>query len=620
MPRKKRIAIIVTFITLLILIISGILAFLYLKTDAFKSKESLFAKYLIQNFNAIEILKNEDNLGIENTLSTNKYISQIEGKIEYTENIGTSSENKDNSINGIKLKINSNVDKTNSYDYRDISIENDNEKMLGFEYLNQDQSYGIRLNGIQQFVSIENSDDEISQELGINNLEGLTSKINIDSLLNFTEEEKHTLINTYVGIIQSNVSSDKYYKQSNTLITVDNKDVQTNAYYIKLTLEEYNDLYIKILEQISKDNIILSRIDLIENEIKEKYSDYEQDESLREIFINSINDKIEEIQNNNIGNDEVKITVYENNMKTIRTSIELNKKKTIIDLYNDSSIRIDNIEVDDNTNEQIIKIEKTNNETESNIILEFEKIQDNEVINNMQLSYKQSFENNNLIKTIEVGMSNQNYEGILNIVENTQIVETFENQVTFDNDNVKLNDLQNEQIEAIKGVLNENIQVQFSNLFSVVSLEDCTKMLQNLGIIRKSSVQLPAEGGVTDIEKNRFNSQFEFFVSENLTSDNVKELIKTTENNFEDMKILTKNNEIQDLDTEKLENYSQESVEYKNNISELLIYIKQDSNNEEKQKNILDFVEDNNSNKYTVSIEYDENGLTRIIRIKIQED
>ena len=619
-PRKKRIAIIVTLIILVVLIICGILGFLYLKTDAFKSNETLFAKYLIQNLNTIEILKEEDNSQIQNTLNTNKYTSKIEGNIEYTENIGTSNENKNNSINNIKLKINSNVDKANSYDYKDVSIENGNEKVLGFEYLNQNQSYGVRLKGIKQFVSIENNDNDKAQELGIDNLEGLTSKIDIASVLNFSKEEKQTLKNKYLGILQSNISKDKYYKQSNALITVNNKDVQTNAYYLKITVEEYNNLIIKILEQIKQDEIVLAKIDLIENEIKEKDSNYDQNESLREDFIKSIDEEIEKIKDKNIGNDEVRIVVYENNSKTVRTSIEKNTNKINIDLYNGSSIKISNVEVSDNTNEQFIKIEKNNNETQSSILVEYEKLQDNEIVNDIKLNYQQTFENNKLAKTIKLGISNQSYEGILNIVEDTQVVQNFENEVTLDTDNVKLDDLQEEQVNTIKGILSQNIQSQLNALLSVVSLEDCSKMLQNLSMIKKTSVELPEEGEVTEIEKSRFNSQFEFFVSENLTTDNIKELIKTTENNFENMKIFTKNNEVQDLDMEKLEGSTQESDEYRKNISEILIYIKQNSNNEEKQNDVLKYLEKNNSNKYKVSIEYDDRGLTRIIRAKIQED
>lgn len=621
MPRKKRIVILVIFIILILLTIFGILGYLYLKTDAFKPKETLFAKYLMQNFENIDFLKVKNSSEIENVLNDNKYTSHIEGTIAYTENIGTSDENKDNEINNVGIKIDSSVDKTNKYDYKDISIEKENEKLARLEYLTQDEMYGVRLDGIQQFVSVKKDEkNPILDNFKIYNIEGLMSQIDTDSILSFTEEEKQTLSNTYIGVIQSNISSDKYYKQSKALITIDNKDIQTNAYYIKLTLEEYNNLYIKILEQIEKDEIILSKIDLLEKEIKEKYSEYESSETLREKFVNSIDDEIKNIENNNIGNEEVKIIVYESNMKTVRTSIEKSTEKTTIDIYNNSTIKIDNVKLGDHTKEQILKIEKTDNETQSNILLNYEELQDNEIINNLQFSYQQTFENNKLNKAVQLDISNEKYKGTFEIIDNTKIVNEFENQITLDSDNVNINELPQEQKDIINQILLENIQRQLSNVFSIVSIEDYTKMLQNLNILEKSSVQISDNTEVTEIERKRFNSQFEFFVSENLTSDNIKELLNIVENNFEDMKILTKSGQIEELDVEKSDSLSQNSSEYNKNISEILIFIKQNSKNEEKQEKALNFIEKNKNNKYNVSIEYDENGLAKIIRAKIQQE
>lgn len=620
-PRKRKIVILVSAILLVILIILGILAILYLKTDMFKSNETLFAKYMMQNLNAVEILKNEDTLEIDNKLNTNKYESKIEGTIQYTENIGTSAESNENNINKVKLKINSNIDRQENYHYKDISIGTDDEDLIKLEYLNEDQTYGVRLYGIQQFVSVEeNGSDEILKEFGIDNIQGLLAKIDYNSILSFTEVEKQSLIDTYVGIIQSNVSKDKYYKQSNTLITINNQDMQTNAYCMKLTIEEYNNLYIKILEQITKDEVILSKIDLVENEIKEKYPSYEQDKSLRETIINSINDKIEEIKDNNIGNEEVKIIVYENNMQTVRTSIEKSLNKTTLDLYNNSYIKIDNVELGEDENEQSIKIEKNNDETQSNESIEFKNIQDNEIISDIKINYQQILENEKINKNIELEISNAKYKGVLNIKDDIELVEEFENQISLETNNVKLNDLQKEQINSIKNIIDENIQGQLENLYSIADSKQYKKMLQNLGIIKKNTVEIPDKVEVTDIERKRFNSQFEFFISEDLTADNIKDLIKTAENNFDDMKILLKSGEIEDLDIEKTNSNYNGSFDYKKNISEILISIKEDSTNEDKKENVLKFVEDNSNNKYTVSLEYDDNGLVKVIRIKIQED
>lgn len=619
-PRKKRITILVVAIILIILILIGILTYLILKTDIFKSKETLFAKYLIQNFENVEFLNLDNNSEIKNVLNTNKYTSNIEGAIKYTENIGTSNENTDSKINDVGIKINSCVDKTNKYDYKDISIQKENNKLIGFEYLNQDEIYGIKLNGIQQFVSVKSDgENEENDDYQKYDIKKLTSEIDIGSILKFTEEEKKTLLNTYIGIIQSNISSDKYYKQPKALITIDNKDILTNAYYMKLTVEEFNNVYIKILEQFTKDEIILSKVDMIQEEIEKRNPYYEQDENLRDIIIKKINEKVEVIKNNNIGNEDVKITVYESNGKCVRFSIEKTTEKLTIDVYNDSTIKIDSMELSDYTKEQILVIEEKKSDNQLNLVVDYKMIQNNEVENELKLDYTQEFDNNKLDKTIQLEISNEKYKVAIKIIDNTKIVDEFDNKITFEDNNIRFDDISKEKKELISQVLEEEFQTQLSNLFSVVSLDDYKKMLQNIDILKKNSVEISNNGQISEIEKKRFNSQFEFFVSENLTMDNMIELLKTVENNFEDVKILTQNGEIQELNMKDIESL-EDKQKYEENISEILIYTKSNSKNEEKYKNILNFIEDNKNNKYTTSIEYDDNGLARVIRAKIQED
>lgn len=617
MARKKRIAILSALIALTVLIIIGILIVLYLKTDAFKTKETLFAKYMLQNFDVLEILKEDDNTEIENMLSENKYTTNLEGKIEYTENKGTSSESKNSGVNNVKIQAKGNVDKTNNYKYYDISVvnsnENSNEKLAGLEYLQQDDTYGIRLNDIQQFVTTKGDDSKTQMQ----SLDELIQKIDVKSILEFTDEEKQTLANTYVGIIQNNISKDKYHKQSNSLITVNEKDVQTNAYYVSVTLEEFNNLHIKMLEQLSKDEIILSKIDKIESKIKENNSDYSG--NLKDDFTQKINDKIKNIEDNNIGNDEVKITVYENKMKTVRTSIEKGTQKITLDFYNGSSAKLTTSEVKDVTTEQFIKIEKQNNQTQNNTVVEYKSTQDNAVKLDINLNIEQTVQSDDIDKEIKLEMSNDKTDAIAKISNKINIVQEFDNQVTLEKDVVDMDKLTEQQSNAINNVLKNNVQKQISNILSVASVNDYVKILQNLGLASKDTIKLPNEGEITDTERKRFNSQFEFFASENLTADNIKELLNTTEGNFEDMKVLLKTGEVQDLDIDKL-NSQKDGDEYKKNISEIVFYIKRNSNNEEKTKLAEQYLEKNKNDKYTVSIQYDSDGLVRLIRAKIQEN
>lgn len=615
MARKTRVAIITIAILVLVVTIIGILIFLYLETDAFKTNETLFTKYLAQNFEELDNLKNNNNSTTKSLLENSKYTSKIDGKIEYIENKDTSDENKKSSVNNIKLKINEQKDNQNKYKYYDMAIQNENEKLIGVEYIQTEGTQGIRLNGIQQFVSTQNEENEILKEFNIKTIDKLTSSIDIDSIISFSEEEKQTIKNNYMNILKSNISKDKYHKQSKALITVNNKDIQTNAYYISMTLEEYNNLYVKMLQQLEKDETLLAKIDAIEEQLKE----YNAEENLKDKIIEKINEKIKNIQDNNIGNDEVKITVYENNGKTVRTSIENGTDKLVLDFYNEASMKITQTKMEDIVKEKTIKIEKQKKDSKINTMIEYSNLEENQEKYNITLNYEETNQNNNIQKNIELSLANEKNEVDLKISDDINIVEEFENEITLDEDNVNFDKLGDEQKETIKSILEEKFQTQLSDFQAVTSTNDYKKILQNLGIIKKSAVELPSEGEISDTERKRFNSQFEFFASENLTSSNITELLNTATNNLGDIKVILKNGNVEDLDIEKVKS-SSESYEYKKSISEILFYIKRNSNNDEKAKNLEEYLKKESNNKYTVSIEYDNDGLTSLIRAKLQNE
>ena len=96
--------------------------------------------------------------------------------------------------------------------------------------------------------------------------------------------------------------------------------------------------------------------------------------------------------------------------------------------------------------------------------------------------------------------------------------------------------------------------------------------------------------------------------------------MQIVKNNFNDMKVILKTGEVEDLDLELLNSNGEESNNYKKNISEIVISIKQNSQNEDKLNDITEYLEIDKNNKYTVSLQYNDNGLVGLIRIKVQED
>ena len=475
MPRKRRILIITMISIVLLIAIIGILGYLYLKTDMFKSKETLFAKYLLQNGENVQFLNVQNDEKINKILENRKYESTLDAKVEYTEDAGTSNENKDNGINNVKLVINSNVDNSSDYNYKDISIQDENNNTLvGVEYLKDEKLYGLRLKDIVQFVSIEYDKDENKEETEDNEIYNKInefSNLDLNEIFELTETEKIALQNRYIGILRSNVSKERYAKQTNAIITLNNKDVKTNAYSIRLTTEEYNNLRIKILEQLSSDEIILEKINKLEEKVKEFDEDYE--ESFQDKFVSYLEDVIKKIQDNNIGNEEVKITVYENGMKTVRTSIEKNTEKLIVDMYNNSTIKVDSVKLGDTTLEKIFKIEKINDNNELQYNVNYTTLSNSDVLSDMKFSYKHSNDEKELKQKAIIEVANEANKATLTINNDIKYVNEFGNQVLFEDKNVRYDQIEGQQKEIIDQILLENVQNQLSKLFNVVNLDDC---------------------------------------------------------------------------------------------------------------------------------------------------
>ena len=159
MARKKRRMVIGLTILFLLIIILAILLTLYFTTDMFKSNKTLFEKYLLQGMAQISNLDDETHMNeLNQLLENNKEQNVLKGNITYEEN-----GQKDNVINNINLEITGQTDKKENYNYQDISLTDENEQTLyKAEYINDNNIYGLRLEGIKQFVStdLEKSTDE----------------------------------------------------------------------------------------------------------------------------------------------------------------------------------------------------------------------------------------------------------------------------------------------------------------------------------------------------------------------------------------------------------------------------------------------------------------------------
>ena len=308
-PRKKRRLILIVSIVLVILIMLTAFLLVYINTDMFKSNKTLFMKYLGQNVENMEEMYTQvgQKNDYENSLEQSKYTVNTQINVNNTENLGTTEENTDNIINQLNIVIEGQVDIANQYNYQHMNLYNGEESILGLEYIQDSNTYGIRFSDLfQQFLLVDNNNlQDLFNKLGYSDEEtsNIPNQIDLDQLslsqLEISNEEKEDLSNRYTEIIENSLSDKNFSKAQNQTIEIDGKSVQVNAYSVTLTKEQLNNLYLDILEQLKNDEIILGKLDTLQTTIQEinqllQNSDNTTNntENLRDTFTSEIDDII----------------------------------------------------------------------------------------------------------------------------------------------------------------------------------------------------------------------------------------------------------------------------------------------------------------------------------------
>lgn len=625
MPRKKRRVIVISIIVLLVLlfIIGGICIYLYLTTDSFKSNRTLFEKYLAQNFNVIQNFTQNKSNNIDNYLNNNKYTSNLSVDIKYTSdsentenntNETNNEETTENSINNLQLNINSQIDKTNQYDYKDIRLAYQTENVARAEYIKDNTLLGIRLDGIKQFVTIDNQDIEsLSNKADIsidtlNQIYLLSNHIDISELINFTEEEKETLIERYANIIDQNTEKESFKRNNKATIEVNGVQTIANGYYIETTKENFNNVLMKILEQIAQDEIILNKIDNIQSKLIEyNIIQNNEDINLRNEFINYINNYITEIKNKNIGNETHRITVYENNGQIVKTVIETQENTIEIDVYNNgTSVIIQNSKLENkNQTKNLIKLENGSQDNIQSLIIQYEEIENDIVKNNIQFETKKELQNNDIDGNINLIYELDGNKVEISATEFIERATEFEDKMELNEENnVTLNDLQEDQITNILNILSDNINNQINNITSKVSPDDLNLMLKELGFVQEDIFIEEEPVQVTEVERNRFNSQLTFFIGEDQEANNINLLLNSIAQSLEDATI---------------ENITNDRGEEK--LNQITLNITRNSQNDEKLQQVRNIITENNGETFDVTMSYDEETqLINRIFIKVHQE
>lgn len=506
---KSKKILIITLIIILVLAVAGtVFAYLFLATDTFKSDKELFAKYISQNSETLEKFTDLQTKKVyEGLKDEEKYESDTEIKATYSEGGEVS-----NPINNLSAKINIQKDNTEDYFYADGQISYGNEKYLEAEAIKDQEAYGVRFTDIvKQFVTVKNDSKlgEVAKDLGTDSVTLEKIMDVIDGKENATEEiiskeDVQKIKDKYMNIITNAVSNGTFSSNKDAKITYNNNTVSAKAYTVSLTSEQVEGMIVEILNNLKE-----------EDKIGEKYQD-----KINDIISNITDEK--EIP-------AVKITVYEQNKKTIRTAMEITSLAKITventDENNELKTKIQISCISTETTEEYnIEITKKTDENQENVEAVLSVTNGDDTY---QAGISNTLKNSDSeiqIKTI-FEYKKDILTAALNLNNNIILGDSFEKKQTLANNNYVLNDATAESrqkvITQLKQVVPEKMTTRMGLLMEAIGLK------QN----NVTETEKP-ESEMTQVDINKFNAKFEFFTGDEVTPENVKTLIGIAKENL----------------------------------------------------------------------------------------
>lgn len=475
MGRKKRILIItLSIITGLILIIGGILIYLNVATDIFKSPTELFYKYLYQNGSIASVF--DTNL-------LDRYYQRIEnnaynGKGELTVKTGLNDDSKsdtldfDNLMNDLKLSYTTKSNLAEKKQETEVTLAYKDEEQFKFNLMQDNNNYGIKSDEVvYKYLKLKNESlREIYGKLGIQNTQSIPNqfnKLDYNIYKNMNKEDKTRILSTYQNVLNKSILSNHYTKQANVNLTYNGQNIVTNAYTLTLTEEEVSSLKISLLETLMTDELTLKYI----------VQFLQLDSSYTVQIKQAIQEKIDELKrvqpetNNNI-----RITVYESKRQLLTTIVETpeatytidntisdtNQKVTIVKQSNDGNNIKSIITLDRNTSttNNSFKAEQisTTGETVTDRNAITINLNGNVDIENLELSIKLENVIGNKINEI-------NYSDKKEFTSNVDIE-------GLNNDNsVGLNEMTLEEINSLYKSIVERIQYLYNEKLQNISFD-----------------------------------------------------------------------------------------------------------------------------------------------------
>lgn len=339
---KKIVTIVIILVVLLIAV--GVGAVLYLKTDLLKSDQELFFKYLAQNLDVVDLYLQDPNKAGMDQIKGGTHVVNSNINFDLVSN-NSEIANQTTPPRNFSISYTKNADPVNDRDYSEAKVKYLTKELFTAKYAH-DRDYHV-LNGnnaittkdlFNIYLGVENNKlKELAQKLGVQDTSNVPNKIgnvSLTELLSLTQIEKQYVQNLLINVASSQISKNSYYHNKGITIEIDANKVETNAYGVTLTNEQYKNLVVAILNAVSNDetvlNIILQKVMLMDLET----------DLTTDTISKKIQETIKQINSNGF-TDGIKIQVHEAEGQLVRTQIETNSAQYYIIDYerNNNAIR-----------------------------------------------------------------------------------------------------------------------------------------------------------------------------------------------------------------------------------------------------------------------------------------
>lgn len=582
---KIKIIIIILIILMILTAVGG--AILYITTDMFKSSETLFQKYILQDIQNIaeimDVSKEEQNI---DELRKSDYKESTKAELKYLENENDEEEIYDITENGV-------IKKSEEASYRKISANYGDTELLSVELLKQNNTYGLRLaNLVQQFVSVENA--TLSYLVSSMGYDGkyFSEKLNgvdISGLLDFSNEEIEQLSTTYANIIFSDINKKNYSSNSN-IITLSNKDsVTTNSYTLTLTKNDIDKIFKRILNQAINDQLLLGKIEKIDAKIKEIGFVEPEGKSLKELYIATLQKKANEIEYQGEDTRTVSFTVYVSKGVTVRTAIKTESSEYTLDLDNKNG-KILNLKVVELTEQEnktkIYSVGKIDNEQGRTRIITYD-----DDVQSFDMNINILEQENQIGITTDLNYNNDKITKI-SFQSNTDITLSANEAIPVnfgEDNNILLNNYEGEQITSILNNLKNRTIKSLENSQTEINTKLLNNILRFIDEMEKKREEEIKEN--IELQKQRFNNQFILYEGDEVEAQYIQKLIKAASKNLSDYKVISG--------------------------TQIRLFIENGKENEAKANEIESVISDRY--KYNVKINYSQEGYVESIDILVYQ-